>query len=131
MDRIEFFFALLGLSAGALYAGSSQPEALAKTIAGGFIVVALVGLVSMWIVLHRLKTDHPNLNREIGATFDDLGLGFGDPNRRFRKFLRSSRHRELGDRFLSVAVVLARVTWRLSYSCAGFVLYFALLSLCK
>lgn len=131
MDRIEFFFALLGLSAGALYAGSSQPEALAKTIVGGFFVVALVGLVSMWIVLHRIKTDHPSLNNEIGATFDDLGLGFGDANRRFRKFLRSSRHRELDDRFLFVVVVLVRVTWRLNYCCAGFMLYFALSSLSK
>jgi len=131
MDRTEFFFALIGVSAGALYVAAGQLDMFAKTIAGGFVLVVLVGLVSVLFVLHRLKTGHPNLYQEIGATTDDVGLGIGDANRRFMKFLRSSRHRDLDDGFLSMAVVVGRVTWRLSYFCAGFLFYFALRSLTK
>ncbi|WP_431095314.1 hypothetical protein [Polaromonas aquatica] len=122
MDRTEFVTALVGVAIGVMVAAIGFPEVLEKVFIGGVVLLMVPGFVSFHFILYRLKNNHPKIYREIAATNEDLSWGMGDAFRRFRKFIHSSRARELHDGLLSAAVVVGRVTWRLSFAMAGFFL---------
>lgn len=129
MDRTEFFFALSGMVVGVFVAETGWPETFDKIFLGGAVALGIAGSVSVSFILHRLSAGHRDIYNEIGANHEDLSWGIGDAFGRFKKFLRSSRHRELDDGFLSTAVVVGRTSWRLSFVLAGIALFFALRSL--
>lgn len=129
MDRTDFFFALCGLIVGALVATAGSPAVFDKMFVAGAVVLGVVGFVSISFVLRRLSTDHRDIYNEIGATHEDLSWGMGDAFGRFRTFLHGSRHRELDDGLLSIAVIAGRASWRSSFVLAGIALFFAFRSL--
>jgi hypothetical protein len=129
MDRTEFIFALIGIATGLLLAPAGLPETLEKMFFAGVVLLMVLWSASVFFVLRRLKTYHPKTYSDIGATNEDLSWGIGDAFRRFKDFIHSSRHRDLGDDLLSTVVVIGRVTWRLSFVPAGFLLVLAVRSL--
>jgi hypothetical protein len=129
MDRTELVFALTGMTIGVLVVPVGLSEVFEKVFAGGFVLLMVIGFASVYLVLHRLRADHLKIYNEIGATNEDLSWGIGDAFRRFKKFVHSSRHKELDDNLLSTAVIVARVTWRISFALAGFLSVFAVRSL--